>query len=141
MQLLDKLIPGFKDKAYAFDKVQVISYCAPVSTSNLSEGLTRLTLNKLQAGANNARSDDTARLKVAIAEWLNSRTPPSPREVTSYNTRLSTRGKEERGISNDITGRLLCPIDYNWDDPEYFLTFLFWFNLIFLSSKNTLKAS
>ena len=66
---------------------------------------------KLQSGANDARSDDTSRLKVAIAEWLNSR--------ETSNVRLSPKGKEGRGISNDITGRLLCPIDYDWDKPEY----------------------
>lgn len=34
-------------------------------------------------------------------------------------SRLSPKVKEGRGINNDVTGRLLCPIDYDWDDPEY----------------------
>jgi hypothetical protein len=67
----------------------------------------------LQVGANDARSDDTSRLKIAVAEWLNSR---SSSPFTSH-ARLSAKGKDERGINNDITGRLLCPIDYDWDDP------------------------
>jgi hypothetical protein len=33
--------------------------------------------------------------------------------------RIPTKEKEGRGIENDSTGRLLCPIDYNWDNPEY----------------------
>jgi len=33
--------------------------------------------------------------------------------------RLSSYGKEEHGIGHDITGRLICPIDYNWDDLEW----------------------
>ena len=37
--------------------------------------------------------------------------------------RLSSKGKEECGISSDVTGRLLCPIDYDWDDPEYVMGF------------------
>lgn len=70
-----------------------------------------LFTNKLQSGANDARSDDTGKLKSAVADWLNSRRPaPIPA--------LSARDKEERGISNDFTGRLLCPIDYDWDDLE-----------------------
>jgi hypothetical protein len=63
----------------------------------------------LQSGANDAHSDDTSRLKIAVADWLNNRMP---------GIRLSAKGKEERGISNDVTGRLLCPIDFDWDDPK-----------------------
>lgn len=64
----------------------------------------------MQAGAADARSDDTSRLKIAVAEWINSHDDPVER--------LSSHSKEERGIGHDITGRLLCPIDYDWDDPE-----------------------
>jgi len=67
----------------------------------------------LQTGANDARSDDTSRLKVVVAEWLNSRSD------SNSNPRLSAKRKDERGINHDITGYLLCPIDYDWDDPEY----------------------
>jgi hypothetical protein len=62
----------------------------------------------LQAGANDARSDDTSRLKIALAEWINSR--------DSSGERLTSNGKEDRGINHDITGRLICPIDYDWDN-------------------------
>jgi hypothetical protein len=71
----------------------------------------------LQTGANDARSDDTSRLKIVVAEWLNRRSD------SNSNARLSAKGKDERGINHDITGYLLCPIDYDWDDPEY-VTFL-----------------
>jgi len=67
----------------------------------------------LQTGANDARSDDTSRLKVVVAEWLNSRSD------SNSNPRLSAKRKDEHGINHDITGYLLCPIDYDWDDPEY----------------------
>lgn len=73
---------------------------------------------KLQSGANDARSDNTSRLKTAIADWLNAHDPSDMIPI-----RLSTRGKEERGICNDVTGRLLCPIDYDWDDPQYVTCF------------------
>ncbi len=75
---------------------------------------------KLQSGANDARSDDTSRLKVAIAEWLNAR-PGQSSESDVMPTRLSAKGKEDRGISNDVTGRLLCPIDYDWEDLQYIM--------------------
>jgi hypothetical protein len=90
-----------------------------------------LLIIKLQTGANDARSDDTGKLKVAIAEWLNACKSKkrhhnssgdgddSETDDSNCNTPiLSPKGKEERGISNDITGRLICPIDYDWDDLE-----------------------
>ncbi|KAI0263705.1 hypothetical protein BGY98DRAFT_877571, partial [Russula aff. rugulosa BPL654] len=71
---------------------------------------------KLQTGANDARSDDTGRLKVAIAEWLNAaspgKSPTIPAEMAMTPRQIT------RGISNGITGRLICPIDYDWDDPD-----------------------
>jgi hypothetical protein len=110
VQLLNTLIPGFEEKANTAENIA--AYCAPVSiTFPHGFGLISLYV-KLQTGANDARSDDTSRLKIVVAEWLNSRTPSSS---TSY-TRLTAKGKDERGINHDITGRLLCPIDYEWDD-------------------------
>ena len=64
----------------------------------------------MQAGAGDARSDDTSRLKTAVAEWINNR--------DGLGGRLTANGKEERGIGHDITGRLICPINYDWDNPE-----------------------
>jgi len=66
-------------------------------------------LLQLLAGANSARSDDTASVKRKIAEWLNRSNIPAERHLP-----LSSRN--ERGLQNDITGRLLCPIEYDWDD-------------------------
>jgi hypothetical protein len=108
------------------------SFLSPVSTNYIVGHLLAADLRiKLQIGANDARSDDTGRLKVAIAEWLNSHASKkrhhnssrdgdhSETDNSDCNTpHLSSKGKEERGISNDITGRLICPIDYDWDDPE-----------------------
>ncbi len=45
------------------------------------------------------------------AEWINSRDNPVER--------LSFHGKEECRIGHNITGCLICPIDYDWDDPEW----------------------
>src|SRR5882672_11487497 len=46
-----------------------------------------------------------------IAEWLNHQYPHEPS--------LSTIKRDGRGIHHPITGMLLCPIRYDWDDEEY----------------------
>jgi len=68
---------------------------------------------------------------VVIAEWLNSR------QSTQMQDRLSTRSRAERGICNNVTGRLLCPIEFDWDNPEYIpypLVYLYYHGLIVLFS-------
>ena len=67
--------------------------------------------------ANHARSNDTSQLQVAIAGWLNTRGPHE--KGANFTPRVSAKCKEERGIFNYTTGQLLCPIDYDWDDPKY----------------------
>ena len=62
-------------------------------------------------GANNARSDDTARVKPIIASLLNNRANDPVRPPLDLYTR------DGRGLQNDFTGRLLCPIKYDWEDP------------------------
>jgi hypothetical protein len=92
----------------------MVSYCTPVSSITAilhGSGLIRHYI-QLQTGANDARSDDTSRLKAVVAEWLNSCA------LATSHTRLSAKGKEERGINHNMTGKLLCPIKYDWDDAE-----------------------
>jgi len=92
------------------------------------EVLIRLTSNQLQAGGNDAHSDDTCRITIAIADWLNTCNPLNT-DLEAHKTMLSTRGKEDRGYSNDVTGHLLCLIDYDWDDLEYVQVDCLYFNL------------
>ncbi|KAG1847582.1 hypothetical protein F4604DRAFT_1594334, partial [Suillus subluteus] len=66
--------------------------------------------SKLNKGADGARADDTTRLKVTIASWLMQATPP-PNPV------IHGQSKMGRGFNNDATGRLICPVDYDWSDP------------------------
>ena len=46
-----------------------------------------------------------------IAEWLNLQYPQEPG--------LSTIKRDGRGIHHPITGMLLCPIRYDWEDEAY----------------------
>ena len=55
------------------------------------------------------RSNDTHRLKEEVVSWLMQCLPkPSPP--------LTKGDKSGRGFYNDAMGRLLCPVDYNWND-------------------------
>jgi hypothetical protein len=66
---------------------------------------------QLQKGANDARSDDVRRIKEEVANWIN--------QTFSPTTPLCLKQRDGRGFQNDITGRLLCPIEHSWDDDEY----------------------
>jgi hypothetical protein len=68
------------------------------------------TGSKLQSDASDVCSDDTSHLKMAVTEWINS--------CDNLVEQLLSHGKEEHGIGHNITSQLLCPIDYDWDDPE-----------------------
>jgi hypothetical protein len=74
---------------------------------------------KLQAEANDARSDDTSWLKVAVGHWVNVSIQKSGKPTNGASNWLKPKTWEGRGINNNVTGRLLCPIDYNWDNPTY----------------------
>ncbi|KAF8447782.1 hypothetical protein L210DRAFT_3391365, partial [Boletus edulis BED1] len=65
---------------------------------------------ELKKGADGARGDDTNNLKRSVAIWLNSQTTyPTPF--------LAVDDKQKRGFSHDLTGSLICPVDYDWTDP------------------------
>ena len=63
------------------------------------------------------RGEDVAQLKAAVTGWLNTAFPDSPR--------IDPDDRSGRGIHHDVTGKLLCPIKYDWDDDECVLLF-FW---------------
>lgn len=70
-----------------------------------------LFIFQLIAGANSARSDDTSCVKPKVAEWLNMRLTGVPMDQ-----HLALSRRDGRGLQHDMTGRLLCPIKYDWDD-------------------------
>jgi hypothetical protein len=66
---------------------------------------------QLQKGGNDGRSDDVRRVKEEVTIWVNQAcSPPVP---------LNPKNHDNRGFQNDFTSRLLCPIEYSWDDLEY----------------------
>lgn len=58
---------------------------------------------------NSARSDDTKGLKQAIIDWIT--------DGKQHDPNLKRNAKAGRGYQSDITGRLLCPVGVEWDDP------------------------
>ncbi|KAH7903714.1 hypothetical protein BJ138DRAFT_1107442 [Hygrophoropsis aurantiaca] len=87
----------------------------------------RMVYTHIMHGADGARGDDAANLKVAVAAWL----------MEDGNTNLRLKDKSGRGFYNDTTGKLLCPVDYNWHDerikrnirayhPDYIVTAYSW---------------
>ncbi|THV00286.1 hypothetical protein K435DRAFT_461970 [Dendrothele bispora CBS 962.96] len=67
--------------------------------------------SELDLGANGARVNDVNNIRGKVAEWLNCRRVP-PRPPLKGNTRVG------RGFRNPATGRLLCPIDLDWDNAQ-----------------------
>ncbi|KIJ99897.1 hypothetical protein K443DRAFT_8020 [Laccaria amethystina LaAM-08-1] len=94
LQELCHLIPNFQKKIDEAEPEELSEYYA-----------------QLQTGANNACSDDLNRIWDYLADWLNqSQLRPSP---------PLTKDKHNNcGICHDVTGYLLCPAKFDWDDPE-----------------------
>ncbi|KAG1717552.1 hypothetical protein EDB19DRAFT_1922582 [Suillus lakei] len=66
--------------------------------------------SKLNESSDGARGDDSAGLKCAVADWLMEGTP-------APNPAIHKRDKSGRGFYHDVTGRLMCPVDYDWSNP------------------------
>ncbi|KAG1849430.1 hypothetical protein DFJ58DRAFT_662411, partial [Suillus subalutaceus] len=65
----------------------------------------------LNKGADSARADDTTKLKMLVISWLSEYTPPPDSILYPYN-------KTCYGFYNDATGKLLCPVDHDWNNSE-----------------------
>ena len=68
-----------------------------------------VTMAQLKKGADRARADDANTLKHSAVTWLNQQQPP-PHPL------LLIDDKQGRGFNHDLTGSLLCPVDFNWLD-------------------------
>ncbi|KIM65580.1 hypothetical protein SCLCIDRAFT_112399 [Scleroderma citrinum Foug A] len=80
-----------------------------------SEGDVRQLVNtykELNKGADATCGDDAASLKPVVVQWLMS-AEPGPEPL------LEPDEKDGRGFDHDITGHLLCPVDYDWNNPHH----------------------
>ncbi|KAF8437720.1 hypothetical protein L210DRAFT_3546765 [Boletus edulis BED1] len=98
-----------------------------------------LVCYELKKGADGARADDTNSLKHSVANWLNEQQPP-PSPL------LPVNDKQGRGFDHDLTGSLLCPIDFNWLDipirtairdyhPRYAVTAHMWPSFLYAKGR------
>ncbi|KIK73736.1 hypothetical protein PAXRUDRAFT_20542 [Paxillus rubicundulus Ve08.2h10] len=85
---------------------------------------------QLRKGADGARGDNTASLKQDVVVWLTDLFHP-------IEPPLRSTTKDDRGLVHDITGKLICPAEYNWvlqsvkdkvhnRDPLYLVTAHSW---------------
>ncbi|KAI6167667.1 hypothetical protein EDD17DRAFT_1751047 [Pisolithus thermaeus] len=61
---------------------------------------------ELNKGADSARGDDAASLKSVVVQWLMSADPEEPA--------LRPDENDGRGFDHELTGHLLCLVDYDW---------------------------
>ena len=66
--------------------------------------------SQLNKSADSAHGNDAATLKPVVVHWLMSAEPAEPA--------LEPGEKDGQGFDHEVTGRLLCPVDYDWHDPE-----------------------
>ncbi|KJA23053.1 hypothetical protein HYPSUDRAFT_201615 [Hypholoma sublateritium FD-334 SS-4] len=92
VQALNRLIPNFQKKV----------------DNGTPEELNTFYV-ELQRGADSARSDDLNRIRASIADWLNG--AHNRPEVL-----LKPSCRKNRGIQHDVTGRLLCPAEFDWNN-------------------------
>ncbi|KAJ7202897.1 hypothetical protein GGX14DRAFT_653456 [Mycena pura] len=75
----------------------------------LIPGLKQTRYGRLQQGAAAAVGDDNNAIRAAIIAFV-----PKP---TAVDDCLDPESRENRGLEGAVTGRLLCPVEYDWDDP------------------------
>ena len=107
--MLKQLIPNFQRKIDDGTPEELNMFYIEVSTTVLHIRSAFLSFQQLQRGADSARSDDLNRIRTCVADWLNA-AQPRPEIL------LDPSCRENRGIQHDVTGKLLCPAGFDWDD-------------------------
>ncbi|KAF7986942.1 hypothetical protein HWV62_12753 [Athelia sp. TMB] len=98
----------------AFRSYNVLAKYVPLIktlSESSNENVLRALYSNLRTGSDNARGDDAGKLKAAVVTWINDKYGPSTPP-------LRINSKEERGLFNIHTGRLLRPALYDWDDEN-----------------------
>ena len=107
---LRRLIPNFDKKADEAP-IEFVKFLKQIHTITFPISSAEYHSFQLQDGATNARSNDVLRIMNVVTIWINQQYPEEPQ--------LSTTNHQGRGIHHLITGMLLCPIQYDWNDAEY----------------------
>lgn len=77
-----------------------------------------INMLQLRKGGDGARGDDASNLKKEVVNWLVDLYAPILPPI-------SPGLKSDRGLDHDVTGSLLSPVEYNWNDVEYVFLFLY----------------
>lgn len=109
-ELLARHVPGIEKKLVDMDTNELGAYFRDVCVLLWYQG-GELINPQLRKGSGGSRGDDAANLKPSVISWIVAL-------FENPNPPLSPTTKMDRGFEHDITGRLLCPMDYNWDDME-----------------------
>lgn len=104
---------NIEDKLVNLDVIQLGAYFRDVSSSWSFRIPVSYKRHQLRKGCGGARGDDAANLKSVVVSWVGTLFDPSHAHPA-----LSPTNKTCRGLEHDITGKLLCPIDYNWEDAK-----------------------
>ncbi|KAF8414366.1 hypothetical protein L210DRAFT_3436152 [Boletus edulis BED1] len=87
-----------------------------------------MQLAQVQGGADSARVDDASTLKGEVIYWIATNSE-------RIDLQLSPHSKRDRSLSHNLTGQLLCPVDYDWTnmrtsiqeyDPDFRVTAFSW---------------
>lgn len=110
-ELLVQNVKGFEEKLLELDAPQLSTYFRDVSHSSQSL-LPSSQIHQLRKGSGASRGDDAANLKPTVAAWIGPLFDP-----THTHPPISPTNKSERGFEHEVTGRLLCPIEFDWNKP------------------------
>ncbi|KAJ3963487.1 hypothetical protein EV361DRAFT_967662, partial [Lentinula raphanica] len=95
--------------ARSFDTSKVMNFVG----EELNKEVRRINQTRLVEAR--SRAHDTAVTQPNPSQAATTTVTAPPVLVLLDEFRLNTR--ENRGLQNDITGRLLCPVEFDWDDP------------------------
>ncbi|KAF4598353.1 hypothetical protein EYR38_006755 [Pleurotus pulmonarius] len=111
-------IQGFERRVDTENSVKLLyQFYKEVSkfeTTSHSDGMTYFVDLKLEHGGNQARAEDILGIRQDLAKWLNK----DPIITTNRLPLLDGEDRKSRGFYHELTGRLLCPIEYDWSDPD-----------------------
>ncbi|KAF8421736.1 hypothetical protein L210DRAFT_989996 [Boletus edulis BED1] len=100
----DQLYRGFQEFIKFFPWIQP-------KLTRCELGELEIIFKDLRKGGDGAQGDEASTLKREVVTWLSELYSP-------INPPISPSIKSDRGLENGVTGCLLCPIEYDWNDTE-----------------------